>query len=82
MKVRKRINHKKLHNMLEMMGFEVFTCDYAYGTHCYQIIGNGLQGEYFIKKKQGKQRLDAFGLPNEIKSFIIAYYLEQGIEQI
>ena len=79
LQVRKRLNHRKLHSILEMMGYEIFTCNYSYGCHCYQIIGNGTQGEYFIKKEKGMQKLDLFGLQPELRKLVTEYYTEQGL---
>lgn len=78
----KRINHKKLHTLLEEMGYEVYTISYKEGGHCYQIESPTEHHEYRIEvNKQGKA-INLYGVDESLYSLIENYYQEQGLKII
>jgi len=76
----KRINHKKLHEELENLGYEVYTCDYKHGTHTYQLEKENQFHEYRVIKQGDEKAIDLYGVDGEIKNLIKSYYKEQGIK--
>lgn len=76
----KRINHKKLHDQLELMGYEVFKCDYSYGSHTYQIQKEEEWHEYNVITKDGNKTIDLSGVGVELANLIKKYYEEQEVK--
>lgn len=73
-----RTNHIDLHReLVEKMGFDIFICDYSYGTHCYQVT-KGLNEEWHDYKVDTKNKIvecNAFGI---VADKVKEHYEKQG----